>query len=381
MNSIRLRSPGDVVAVLPYQLGYHPHESLVVVALRDRAVVLVQRVDLPTAAEADEACRVLVPPLLREGPEAVLLVAYETRAGDGRPGLDAVRRELVGAGVQVLDRIVVRGDRWFAVDCATGCCPPDGSPVPSPAHTPAVAEFVGLGISPLPGRGALAAVVAADPERASAVGLALRERAARRGGLGQAAKRLEALSAWAVALGVRDATSDHASLVDSLRPDQVALLVDSLRDVQLRDGLVAWLCPGSLPQDCLPPDVVDAVRTCLPGPHWPEGARRTRKRDRRPRGRDEAVVGRRHLLRLQHLVRAVPDEHAAAPLTVLANLAWWLGDGALARTCLERALDASPDYRLALLLEQMLDLGIRPRGRAPRTDDPWAGELAGEWAG
>ena len=51
MNSIRLRSPGDVVAVLPYQLGYHPHDSLVVVALRDRAVVLVERVDLPTAAD------------------------------------------------------------------------------------------------------------------------------------------------------------------------------------------------------------------------------------------------------------------------------------------------------------------------------------------
>src|SRR5687767_12432116 len=55
MNTMRLRSPGDVVAVLPYQLGYHPDDSLVVVALRDRAVVLVERVDLPAAADADEA--------------------------------------------------------------------------------------------------------------------------------------------------------------------------------------------------------------------------------------------------------------------------------------------------------------------------------------
>jgi hypothetical protein len=77
---------------------------------------------------------------------------------------------------------------------------------------------------------------------------------------------------------------------------------------------------------------------------------------------------------LEALVRSVPDEHAAPPLAVLANLAWWRGDGALARTCLERALRASPDSRLALLLEQMLDFGVRPGGsRGLWPDDAWAG--------
>jgi len=80
-------------------------------------------------------------------------------------------------------------------------------------------------------------------------------------------------------------------LVEALRPDQVALLVDSLRDLELRDALVAWLCPGSLPADCLSPDVVDAVRTCLPRPDT----------DRRDQG--AALAGRRHLVRLQHLVK------------------------------------------------------------------------------
>jgi hypothetical protein len=349
MNSIRLRSPGDVVAVLPYQLGYHPDDSLVVVSLRDRAVVLVERVDLPTAAEADEATRVLVPPLLREEPDAVLLVAYEGRRGAARPGLDAIRAHLLRAGVEVLDRIVVRDGRWFAVDCVAGCCPTAGSPIPAPADTPAVAEFVGLGVSPLPGRGALAALVAADPERSESVGTAMAERADRSAALGKVSHRFEALSAWAVALGLRGAGDDQ-SAVEALRPDQVALLVDSLRDLELRDALVAWLCPGSLPEDCLSPDVVDAVHTCL------------------PRSDEDTPARRRHLVRLQHLVRAVPDEHAAPPLTVLANLAWWLGDGALARTCLERALGASPGYRLARLLEQMLDLGVRPGGGAQQED-------------
>ena len=35
-------------------------------------------------------------------------------------------------------------------------------------------------------------------------------------------------------------------------------------------------------------------------------------------------------------------------------------NGALARVALERALRCEPGYRLALLLEQMVDLAIRP---------------------
>ena len=77
------------------------------------------------------------------------------------------------------------------------------------------------------------------------------------------------------------------------------------------------------------------------------------------------AAGRRALARLQWLVRAVPDAEAAPALTVLASLAWWLGDGAVAREALERALAARPDYRLAGLLERMVDLGVRYR-----SDDP-----------
>lgn len=56
----------------------------------------------------------------------------------------------------------------------------------------------------------------------------------------------------------------------------------------------------------------------------------------------------------------LPDEHAAPALTVLASFAWWGGNPALARVALNRALRCHPGYRLALLLEQMIDLAIRP---------------------
>jgi hypothetical protein len=52
-------------------------------------------------------------------------------------------------------------------------------------------------------------------------------------------------------------------------------------------------------------------------------------------------------------------------LSVLVSFTWWCEDGALARVALARvalarALRCDPDYRLAQLLLQMVDLAIRP---------------------
>jgi hypothetical protein len=401
MTQIRLRGPADVVAVLPYQLGYHPQDSIVVVALHDRSVGLIERLDLPRPQDAEAAARVLLGPLLRDRPEAVLLVGYETAAGSSRPALDALRRLVVEAELAVVDRLVVRDGRWFAIDCADTCCPPSGTLV-QVADSPAVAEYVGLEVSPLTGRSAIAALVAADPALVEAVDAALADAEladaelaeaeladaepgdaepgdaepgdAEPGDVGdpgagqhdagqpgsdrsETARRLEALAGWAVVCDV----SGDATDVEDLGPAEVAVLVRSLEDVELRDGLVAWLCPGTLPLDVLPADLVDALRCTLPAPTW---------HSRSPDG-SAAIAARRLVARLQALVRSVPDEHAAPALTVLANLAWWHGDGALARTCLDRALEALPGYRLARLLERMLDLGVRPGGR----DEQVVGEV------
>lgn len=437
MEPIRLAGPADVLAVLPYQLGYHPSDSLVAVVLRDRQVGLVERIDLPPDDAVDEACAAAVEPLLREAPDGVLLVGYESHPGAALPLADAVRDGLLAAGIIVLDRLVVRDGRWYAPDCETGCCPSRGDERAIPRDSPAVAPFVALEVAPLPRRESLAELVSADPELTEPVAAALGRLEARIGspvdgaiddavdgevvdpmagaseGSGErvvAVHRLRFLATWAAVLDVSDTsdTSDggdrgrrrdrrgrrvarrhvergggrhagHGYGADGSSPDgsspdgdggdgsvgdghswgaeQVALLVASLRDVQLRDALIAWMCPGTLPLDALSPDLVDALQSCLPDPAWVGHE-----------GDEVAVIaGRRVMARLQSVVRAVPDEQAAALLTVLANLSWWLGDGALTRVALDRALEHSPGYRLARLLERMVDLGVRPRS-APRSE-------------
>ena len=68
------------------------------------------------------------------------------------------------------------------------------------------------------------------------------------------------------------------------------------------------------------------------------------------------------LHRLLALCRSVPDEcavEAAALCTVAAHVAWIGGDGAIARVAVDRAVRLVPDYRLARLLERLIDLGLR----------------------
>ena len=363
MNPIRLRGPADILAALPYQLGYHPGDAVVVVTLSNRAVGLVQRLDLPPVDHVSEAVAALLPALTRQEADAVLLVGYESTAGESLPVLDALAEACGGLGLEVVDRLVVRGQRWFAPDCDGGCCPAEGTPMTEPADVPVVAEFVALEMAPVADRDALTRQLHPDEGRCEEVDAALTRAAAeRRGpqrasaltlvdGRAQAVRRLRWLAGWA---SVCDVASELGELGADVGADEVAALALSLRDIALRDGLIAWLCPGTLPLDSLDPDLLDQLRTSLPHPSWASS----------PPTSTSVIAGRRMQARLVQLCRLLPAREAAPMLTVLANFAWCLGDGALARAALERALVAEPGYRLACLLERMVELAIRPRASA-----------------
>ena len=350
MNPIRLRGPADILAALPFQLGYHPHEAVVVVALAGRAIGMVQRLDLPPAEQVDAAVGALLPALVRERPDAVLLVGYESRRMAAMPLLDALAPAVGDLGIDVLDRLLVRDGHWFAPDCAAGCCPVGGTPLPPPHETPAVADFVALEMAPVPDRESLRRQLDPDPGRCAEVE-AVPDTSPRTGGPhDHAVRRLRQLSRWAVVCDVSAAPPP----LDGLAPEELADLARSLRDLELRDGLISWLCPGALPEEALDDDLVDQLRSCLPAPSWAGG---------QPSA-ERAIAGRRLQARLVELCRLLPDRQAAPALTVLANVAWWLGDGAVSRVALERALELEPRYRLARLLGTMVDLAIRPRETA-----------------
>lgn len=368
---LTLRGPGDVLAVLPYQLGYHPRDSVVVVSLRERQVGLVLRCDLPADEHVALVSASLVAPVVREGADQVMVVGFEEHEHASIPVLLAVVESLETACVEVLDVQVVRDGRRYSPLCAEQCCPPEGEPVPGPEDVPAVAELVLQGRSPLPGRDQVDALVEPDPTMTAGVLEAVAARGRRPGRVTD--QRRRSARAWGMLLHERGSSqgSPVADGGSGPAPALVADLVTGLEDIVWRDGMIAWLAPGVLPVGVLDVHVVARLRRTMPrwagmgagmegedpqGPSRPVAHGSSVGRLRRAAERDELRA------RLLGLCRAVPDEaqrEAAAACTLAAAVCWADGDGAVARAAVERAVRLRPDYRLATLLERVIEQGVR----------------------
>lgn len=314
---LAVRSPADLIAAVPYLLGFHPADSVVVLALRGRQIIFAARADLPApGADTHQPARYLAAVTGRQGTEAATVVGYGP-AGPVTAAVDAVREALAGAGLVVLDALRVTGDRYWSYLCTEpGCCPPEGTPY-DPSSSPLTAAAVFAGQVALPDRAALAARVAplGGPART-----AMRQAAAR------AERRLATLLDGSPAgdlLGGRSVrTAGAAAVRTALRRHG--------RGERLTDDEVAWL---------------GLLLTHLP------------VRDHaweRTDGRDG------HLDLWADVLRRVEPDLVAAPASMLAFVAWRAGQGALAAVALERALAAHPDYSMALLLDDLLRRGVPP---------------------
>jgi hypothetical protein len=355
-TTIHLSGPSDVLAVLPYQLGFYPRESLVAVSLRGTRVGLVQRIDLPPPEHVGDAVGAMMAPLRKDRPRSVLLIGFEEHEGQCRAMLDEMAAACVADGVEVTDRFVVRGERWFSPDCHRRCCPTGGLPLPAPGEVPAVAEFVGRGICPLPDRRALAErlepswpLMGSELSALADDWLALRREATDPGVDELDEYRATELDIWAQVLWAED---NPESVQAPLPSKDLAILAVSLTDVDLRDALIAWLCPGTLARELIDPMLLRQMRGTLGQQPWLDG---------QIRDKDQVVVALQRIQqRLCEICAALPDQWAVPALTVLATFTWWRGDGALTRVAIDRALGIDPCYRLAKLLERMVDLAIRP---------------------
>lgn len=341
-HAIQLTGPNELLVVVPYLLGFCPTNSIVTMCLTDNRLGLTQRLDLPRPQDAHHVASALMPSLMDESPDSVILIGYEARVGDSLPALDALTTALKSSAMRIHDRLVVSEGWWRSLDCNNAtCCPQEGSPVPEPEDVPGVvAEFVGQGVAPQPDRAALAKLLEAGPE-AAAVADVLRTRpsAVAKAGDCPAGTRADLFAAWPRVL---DTGASAISVEDA------AMAAVSLLDIEIRDGLVAWLCPGTLDLQELSEEVQNLF----------SGLEKGRDMD----DIDPASTGTQSAIqaRLTGLCAMLPDDLATPALSVLASYVWWRGDGALTRVALARALRRDPDYRLAQLLEQMVDLAIRP---------------------
>ena len=416
MPKISLSGPADLLTIIPFHLGFQPARSVVVVCFHGKRLGLVARLDLVDGALAPEAAAQTLPTLLDGSPSSVAVVGFEDEQDESLPLLDELVAGLEQRRVIVRERLVVRDGRWRSIGC--DCCPDEGWLLPEQADVPAVASYVALGHSVLPDRAGLARLVEPLDQSARRHALTVsaiedwQRRYADAGGSvsgspNRASRRRRRSGSGEGGLGLLDGGDPtprqflvndglvawggmlHGEIEGYGLEHWLPSVVGPLRDVEFRDAVVGWLCPGSVPLDSFPPDLVTMLEVFL-GPDLrvlpavrddvSVGAVGVGETPRDPVGApgepvddvggwdegagwddwDEAAAPRQLLSRLEEACRLTPAAHAAPLLSLLASLAWWCGDGARAGVAVDRALELEPDHRLSRLVRQSLDHGIRP---------------------
>ena len=333
---------GQSIAALPYQLGYHPTASLVLLCMgpaepvkngsaRVRSsVTLIARVDLsPSFPQADSVAG-LEPALRRGDVASVMAVAFEDGGNqmvdkiNATPALRHLAEVATSHSVVVVASARVRNRQFATVDeiGRTGVW----EELPHDGDVPVIAEYVLAGKSPAPNRASVQSVLEpVDKALAEAVAACMRTE--------------PAAGARETARLVSTVINDQQCLPAHFEARDIAGVALALGDVEVRDAVLSRLSPP-LAQPGAPGN--DAER---------QVAYELDLCDR---------VDASACFRLAALASYIPRKGGAPALTLVGYLAWQAGEGALANMAIDAALETTPDYSLARLVEMALASALRP---------------------
>lgn len=311
-DRIRLSDPAELIAAVPHLLGFHPHDSVVLLALHGRRLGLTLRADLVDLEQTALLAEQMLLPMARQRPTGVaVIVIGGVLSSDGDPPhralVDVVADVLCDAGLPVVHAAWVaataEGAQWRCYDdplCA--------GTLADPATTPLAVASVAAGAVTFGKREELAELLnGEDPatlqRRASLIQAADADHPMSAGMRARRFARLEELH--------QEAAAGRIELTDHI----LSQVASALCDHRVRDACLPW-CTGS--------GAVAAERLWLA------------------------------------LVRATPAPERAEPAALLALTAYLRGDGALAGLALDTALQACPEHSLSGLLRAALDGGLPP---------------------
>ncbi len=315
--TLKINSPAELVAAVPYLLGFHPSDSVTVVAFRRGRVLFAGRHDLPPSDSAEEdaqaAAAHLAAVVAREDADAAVVIGYG-EAIRVTPAVLRAAEALRRSAVPVFEVLRVTGGRFWSYLCnGDDGCPEDGSLCP-PEHSAIAAAATYAGHVALPDREALVAQVAPveGAQRAAMAAATARARARLSALADRDAGRLDRLLRRSGRAAVRDAERRYRS-GGRLSDDEVAWLGVALADVAVRD--YAWERIG-----------LDQWQLTL----WTD------------------------------VLRRVEAAYVPAPASLLGFAAWRGGVGALAWAAVERALAQDPAYGMAQTLREILTYAVSP---------------------
>lgn len=311
-KTLTVRSPEDILALVPYVLGFLPEDSLVLLTAGEEGHSFHARIDLPDdPADLDLVVEPLVDAALRNGVRQAMLVLYTDDACLALEADARMRAELTEIGVSVAISLRAESGCYFVLD------DPDrpATPYDVEAH-PISARAVYDGRVTYQTRQELGdSLVTRDPAAVEALLPVCEQAALRLSGARQQRSTLVAEGQWARDR-LRKAVADFAVLDDA----DLARLLVALVSVEIRDVL------------------------------WAEIDR---------------VGARPHVAFWTDVVRRAPLDLTAAPAALLAFSAWMVGEGALAWCAIDRCRDADPDYSMAALISAALQAAVPPSAWRP----------------
>ena len=311
-----LTSAHDLITAVPFLIGFHPNDSIVLISVKEGAIGVAMRIDLPSTINSDEI-DLLAHHFIRDEAEAALLVAYMPEGrNDGDSLLISLGAGLIRNGIEIHESLLISGGRYRSIICRDAtCCPPAGKALPAIEDSAIAAEHVVAGI-PMPygDISELIDSIAADPISMTK-------------GWSTAVNnfKIDEDSAEVTALR-RDGVESMELLLDEFRIGRgptdemlVARVIGRMSDVQVRDYAM-----GVHQEDTY--DLYFAM--------WRE------------------------------LLRLAPVGLVAPIACIVAAMAYENGDGALAQRALDRAIADDPSYPLAALLRRVFNAGWPPQSFA-----------------
>jgi hypothetical protein len=308
------RSPEDLLALVPYLLGFHPEQSVVVLTFGAPEGCFHARVDLPDSLDDQrEVARLLDEAVARHRVPRVAVLVYSGDAVAAASQTALLLQRWCTREVEVVAALRADGERWFVLPECDGA----GTPYDLASH-PFTAERVYHGQVVHRSRAELAESLVGPPDDATA---------------GAAAEHVDSILGAA-----RDSPDGGAALLRSEARWVQRRIRLHLRDHRLLQPSVA----GRL----LALTSLVPVRDVA----WSEMTRST---------------ARTHLVLWRDLVRRCPDELLPGPGSLLAFAAWLAGDGALAWCALDRVTAIDAGYSMARRVADCLTSALPPSVWSP----------------
>ena len=335
-KEIQIDGPANLLATVPYLLGFNPEKSLVIVAVKGQhdQVVVSMTLDLPDKIEDLDAnfMNNLKETLKRSGADGLVAIFYvETNPQKLQSISDLLMTE-ISSEFHVRDILWVCDYKWASYLCSDqSCCPQEGRELEIDKPSMAQTELVLAGRSVAPKKSDLK-----DFLESTTVNQELIPHLSQFARQKAKAEHSKTLEKWE-STQFKFLTSKKA--IQDLDLKLSARLLFGLTDIPIRDALLA---------------------------HHIELAQINE---------DPNQYLFQFAQKWAQVAKVAPETFRSPICTCIAVFMWQAGEGILARSAIEFALAQDPQFHLAKLINNALDSGMPPwefRDAFTKITNPWS---------